>query len=136
LQKGTDYWFWVGAHNVDGTGSLGQSVEGVTQTTVPSSVSSVSVGEATATTVKLTWAAPSDNGGLTIDGYTIYKRESFEDPTEADIIAEIEGNVFSFTCTNLIHGKTYYFWVSANNVDEKLCLPVTLLLWAHLRGGS
>src|SRR5271157_4135954 len=63
--------------------------------------------------VALSWTAPLNNGGSPITGYRIYQGTTSHGET---LITAI-GNMTSYTSTGLTNGQTYYFQVSAINVN-------------------
>ena len=94
---------------------------GSTLTTISSRPQNLAVTDATPYTLTLTWDAPADNGGLTIDGYHIYRTTTNRAVTEADRIGSVEGGVFTFLVDGLNRGTTYYFHIGAvNSIGEQL----------------
>jgi hypothetical protein len=62
--------------------------------------------------VVLTWAAPLDDGGADITGYKIYRGE---EPSEQVYVASVPADVHRWTDESVESGKTYYYWVVADN---------------------
>jgi len=78
--------------------------------TVPSAPQNLTVN-ATPSQIVLNWIAPSDNGGLNVTGYSIYKGNSSGAETK---LASI-GNVLSYVDTQVLNGQNYFYAVTANN---------------------
>ncbi len=86
------------------------------QPTAPSAPENLlALRSSVATEVALSWTAPSNNGGLPITGYKIYRGTTSGGET---LLATI-GNVLTYTATGHTSGITYYYKVSAvNSVGE------------------
>jgi fibronectin type 3 domain-containing protein len=61
--------------------------------------------------VKLTWIAPADNGGATIDKYAVQRALSAGGP----FTTIATPNALSYTAMGLTNGTTYYFRILAHN---------------------
>jgi titin len=110
---GVTYTYSVSAGNSVGPGPLTGSVDakpfGIS--TSPQNIHA----EAGDGYVKISWEAPTLDGGSTISNYTIYRGTTTGGET---FLAEI-GVVFYFNDTDVINGQTYYYRVSAiNSVGE------------------
>ena len=102
LANGTHYYFRILAHNSAGYSPASTTVNAVPRT-VPTAPRSP-VATAGNTTVKLTWLAPSSNGGATIDKYLVQRATSAAGPW-ANVAYPT-----TLTCTNsgLTNGTHYY----------------------------
>ena len=76
----------------------------------PSSPSSLTATGAV-NKVVLSWSAPSDNGGLAIKGYKVYRDTT---PSPTTLIQTLD-NVTTYTDTGLTAGTVYYYRVKAIN---------------------
>ena len=61
--------------------------------------------------IRLSWLAPSSNGGSLITGYDIYRSTS----SGAETFLVAVGNVINYTDTSARKGTTYYYEVTALN---------------------
>ena len=61
--------------------------------------------------VVLTWSAPASDGGAAVSGYKIYKAEASGQETYAFTV----GNVLTYTDTQVVNDKTYYYYMTATN---------------------
>ncbi len=105
LTKGASYTFTVAAVNGVGTGTASAASNSVTLPNVPGAPTTVGVTAGKAS-VKVTWKAPSNNGGSAITHYVI-KSSAGKSVTV--------GNVTSDTVTGLTNGTAYTFTVAATN---------------------
>ena len=105
LTNGDSYTFTVTATNSVGTGAASGASNAVVPATVPDAPT---IGTATAGkgSVKLTWTAPSSNGGAAIVHYVIT-------PSHGSVVTV--GDVTSDTITGLTNGTAYTFTVTAIN---------------------
>jgi hypothetical protein len=106
LTPGDSYTFTVTATNQPGSTSVASSASNaVTPYTVPGAPTAVTAtaGKASA---KLTWKAPTSNGGSPITHYIIK-------PSSGASVTV--GDVTSYTVTKLTNGTAYTFTVSAEN---------------------
>ena len=62
--------------------------------------------------VVITWSPPSSNGGAEITGYKIYRGT---DPDIPSYLAFVPGSVYSWSDESVEKGRTYYYWVTAEN---------------------
>jgi titin len=67
LTKGTAYTFKVAAVTVSGTGAMSAASAAITPSTAPSDISSLVANPTTTASVTVSWSAPADNGGLTVN---------------------------------------------------------------------
>jgi len=75
---------------------------------VPGAPGTLSLGSATASSIALTWSAPSDTGGGTISGYQIKKDGSV-------LVADTSSTGTTYTATGLTAATSYSFTVAAIN---------------------
>ena len=106
LTNGTPYSFRVVASNLRGDSDESLALEG-TPVGTPGAVSSL-VANATDSSVSLTWAAPTNNGGSPIVTYRIAVSPSLGGADETSTTA-------SKTITGLTNGTQYTFTVFATN---------------------
>ncbi|WP_235531131.1 MULTISPECIES: fibronectin type III domain-containing protein [unclassified Nocardioides] len=85
------------------------AAEAATRPSAPRSVRATPLNLA----VKVTWAAPSSNGGASIDQYAVQRRTS----TTASwvTVKRTSASARSWTSTGLTNGRKYYFRVLAHN---------------------
>jgi hypothetical protein len=62
--------------------------------------------------IVLTWTPPSDDGGVAIVSYVLYRGS---DPENPSYLASVSGNTFSWIDRSAERGKTYYYWIVAMN---------------------
>lgn len=62
--------------------------------------------------VRVTWARPLEDGGSPITGYLVFKGN---DPLGPEPVAEVGPGVFAWLDERTEEGRTYYYWVAANN---------------------
>ena len=111
LDKGTEYTFRVRAVNSVGDGTASASVTETTETTVPGAPTSLASTPA-ATSVALTWTAPTDTGGENITDYELrYQAGS----TAGGTWTSLGQTTTSYTQTGLDKGTEYTFQVRAVN---------------------
>jgi fibronectin type 3 domain-containing protein len=113
LPNGATRWYKVSATNAAGEGAQSSSASATTFDVpgAPASLTATAgpgIGE-----IKLTWQAPSTNGGAAITDYKLY-RATTSGGTYS--LAATLGNVLTFTDTALGHGATRYYKVSAANL--------------------
>jgi len=73
----------------------------------------VTVSELTSESLALNWEEPNDTGGVKIIHYLIVMRES--DSTKYKKVAQVDGDVHSYTVTKVKEGREYHFRVYAQN---------------------
>jgi len=112
LTRYTTYYVQVRAKNSVGASSYSGTETVKTARTVPTAPGTPVVGTATSTTLPLTWSAPTDNGGDTVDSYTVQwsTSETFTASSTATVTSP------AYTITNLHPTTTYYVRVRATNV--------------------
>ena len=106
LTVGQSYSYVVKAENRDGESAGSNSV-----TEYPSAVPDAPVLDSFThgnTTMQLDWYAPTNNGAL-ITNYKVYKNGAW--------VADVSGNILTYTVTGLTNGTTYNFKVLAVNRD-------------------
>ena len=105
LTNGDSYTFTVTATNSAGTGAASSASNSVTPVTKPGAPTSVGV-TAGKGSVKVTWKAPSSNGGSAITHYVI-KSSAGKSVTVGDVTSD--------TVTGLTNGTAYTFTVAATS---------------------
>jgi len=110
LTKGTTYYYQVTAMNVIGEGprSFERSATTASEPSAPRDLHATA-GDGQ---VRLSWSAPSFDGGAAVSNYRIYRGNS---PSGEIFYLEL-GSVLSYTDTGLTNGLAYYYVVSAVNV--------------------
>jgi fibronectin type 3 domain-containing protein len=107
-QNGTTYYYQVSA--VNGAGEGVRAAEKVAKRgTAPTAPRSLVAATVTGG-IKLTWSAPSSNGGASITGYRIYRATSSGAQT---LLTTVTSR--SFTDKSTIKGVRYYYIVRAVN---------------------
>jgi hypothetical protein len=109
LANGTRYYFRVGAHNGAGWGPFSPVVNAVPRT-VPSAPQSPAATPGN-TTVSLTWAAPSSNGGSQLTKYAVQWATTAAGPWTT--VAFPTGT--TYTSHFLANGTKLYFRIRAHN---------------------
>lgn len=121
-----NYYYVVTAVNRLGDGSLSNEVSGIPNSTPSAPTVSLSSGDGY---VAVTWIAPSNNGGYTINSYNIYR--STISSTGFVLLSSVSGSTLSYQDTSVSNGMTYYYRVSASNVlgegSFSSDVPITLL---------
>ncbi len=109
LTNGAHYYFRIAAHNTAGWSPYSTVVNAVPRTVATAPRSPVATPGNT--TVKLTWLAPSSNGGATIDKYLIQRSSSSAGPWTSIATSTSLG----YTAGGLSNGAHYYFRIAAHN---------------------
>lgn len=109
LAVGRNWYFRVRARNSQGWGAW-SGARGVTIPGVPAAVAAPSLVYTPATTMKISWAAPS-NGGASISWYDI----QYADNPSFSGVKSVATQGTSVTVTDLTVGPTWYFRVRAKN---------------------
>ena len=113
LTNGTVYYFRILAVNANGAGPASVDVK-VTPRTVPGAPQSLVAAPTNVSgQVRLTWAAPSSDGGSAVTDYVI--EQSLTGTSGWTVVNDGVSTVASFTVTGLTNGTRYYFRVSALN---------------------
>ncbi len=112
LTNGTSYTFKVSAANATGTGPDSSPSNAVTPNALPGAPTGVTAtaGDASA---KVSWTAPTNNGGSTITKYTVTPYIGTTAQTPVTVTGAPAAT--STTVTGLTNGTTYTFKVSATN---------------------
>ncbi len=114
---GVNYTYMVTAINAFGEGAPSNTVvlRTIEQTSpnvdVPFApyLSSATGGN---TSVTLVWNVPSDTGDGPLTGYSIYRGTS---PLAAQLLVTVPAGTTAYVDVAVVHGTTYYYWVSALN---------------------
>jgi hypothetical protein len=112
LMTGTAYVFQVLARNAGGAGAWSDSSVVATPDAVPGQPSAPTVTVLSATSVRVSWAAPS-NPGSAITGYVL--RQSADGGTSWTDVSGVSGTGTSFDVPGLTPGTAYVFQVLARN---------------------
>jgi hypothetical protein len=107
LKPGRSYTIKVKAKNAKGYGAS-SSVKLQTLVSVPTKPRSLKVSKRTQTSARISWSAPSSNGGAKITGYRIVK-------PGADVL--VKATVRAYTVEGLKAGRTYTIKIKARNVQ-------------------
>lgn len=111
LAASTPYQFRVTAKNSSGAGSA-SSISGSTRTTLPSAVSALAATP-TASSIALTWSAPTWAGSTTVSDYVV--SYSADNGLTWLVFADGVSTRTSATITGLTSSRTYLVRVSAHN---------------------
>ena len=113
LTDGTAYTFTVSAMNAVGFGASSPHSGSVTPATVPGApaIGTASAGDASAT---VTWTAPTSDGGLPINGYTVTATDSTTPANGGQTCTWTTGPL-TCSATGLTDGDSYSFTVTATN---------------------
>jgi fibronectin type 3 domain-containing protein len=110
LAKGRSYQFRVSALNSVGTGAVSAVHTVVTLTTVPDVPTALSSSLVTSSTARLSWTAPTDNGGSAITDYTV--QTSRDDGVTWVTVAHTASTTAAMNLTGLAPGTRYLFRVA------------------------
>jgi hypothetical protein len=100
--------------------------------------------------VGLSWSPPTNDGGRAVTGYKIFRGTDSNNPS---LVATVADYVRSWTDESVEKGKTYYYWVIAENSvgssgmslvasatvprdQNSLILPISSALFALAAGGA
>lgn len=109
LTNGQTYFYNISAINSYGEGSTTANESGV-PATVPTQPQNLKL-VANDKSITLSWSDPSNNGGLPITGYDIYRGSSPGD----EVFYTSIGNITTYQDNELNNGQKYYYTVSAIN---------------------
>jgi type II secretory pathway pseudopilin PulG len=115
LIAGDSYTFTVAAFNIVGTGTYSPASTALTVNAVPGAPAAPTATGASATSITVTWTAPTDTG-TAISGYQINDTNTTTAATGTNVCSGSTGST-STTCTvtGLNTGQTYTFTVAAIN---------------------
>ncbi len=127
LVNGSSYTFTVIARNAAGSGSASAQSSAVVPRTVPDAPTGVTA-VVDGTTIKLTWTAPTANGGSAVTGYVVTPTRG---GVELDPVV-LTGTGTSYVLEAPVGGASYTFTVAATNVvgtgaASSPTAPVTLV---------
>lgn len=108
LTPGTTYYFWARTHNAKGYSAWSGRASKKTLNH-PSAPGKPVLSEILPTSLKVSWTAPTDDGGSAITGYQVGYGTSSTTPST------IVSGTSPKTITGLSPGTTYFFWVRAIN---------------------
>ncbi|WP_104192583.1 fibronectin type III domain-containing protein [Cryobacterium sp. Y82] len=116
LTRGTAYTAEVSAENAIGSASVSERSAVVsTPTTAPGAPGTLNIGATSATRIAVTWAAPADDGGTPITGYTVKLFQG----TELVDTEQAGARDGALTFTGLTRATAYTFEVfAANSVGD------------------
>ncbi|MCU1391669.1 MAG: putative thermolysin family peptidase [Ilumatobacteraceae bacterium] len=110
LPNGTTYTFKVTATNAVGPGPASAASNAMTTITVPGAPTGVTAAAASTSSINVSWAAPSSNGGSPIISYAVTPS------TGGSALAAVTVAGTSASITGLTPSTTYTFTVKASNV--------------------
>ena len=115
VTNGTKYYYKIAAVNAVGTSAQSNEVSATpqaVQATVPSAPRTLT-GIASNSSVKLSWLAPTSNGGSPITGYSVYRGTSAGGESATPLATNVTAT--TFTDTSAVNGSTYFYTVAAVN---------------------
>ena len=116
LTNGTTYYYTLKAVNSAGTSSASNEANATptavtaTAPTAPQSLTAAGGNNS----VRLSWRAPSSNGGSPITGYNVYRGTS-AGGEGSTAVGAVNGTTTSFNDLTATNGTTYYYTVKAVN---------------------
>jgi hypothetical protein len=114
LTAGDNYTFTVAAINIVGTGAYSPASAGILVNSVPGTPAAPTAVGQSATTIKVTWVAPTDTG-TAISGYQLNDTNVTTTATGTNVCAGSTTST-AVTCTvTVITGDSYTFTVAAIN---------------------
>ena len=85
VMSGTTYCYQVSASNADGTGARSSGT--VVTALNPPPPQALVITSSTATAIELSWSAPDEDGGGTLDGYNVFRCQEGEVPCTPESVA-------------------------------------------------
>ncbi len=128
MSNGQTYYYWVTAVNGIGEGSASSEVSVFLPLIVPGAPQSVSASELSGSIV-LTWFAPLNDGGSSINSYQIFRGTSSGSETYLTTVYAT-----SFTDTSVKAGQTYHYQVCAVNSigSSKLSIEISAVAGVYI----
>lgn len=111
VSNGVDYTYWVIARNVAGESEPSRTVSG-TPAGPPDPPGTVGV-EGLNGSVRLTWEAPTWDGGRPVVGYSVY---GISGEMQVQLLAELAADELTYEQTDLVNGRVYLYAVKAHTV--------------------
>jgi titin len=109
-EVGRKYLYYVTAVNSEGESIPSNMVEAIPRS-IPSPPENVQASEGNGY-VALSWDAPSDLGGIDLEGYRIYRTDGDH---ERLMLVEVGLGTRIYKDKGLVNGKKYSYWISAFN---------------------
>src|SRR5438552_2355486 len=116
VTNGQTYYYKVTAVNAVGEGPRSNEASGTptSSQTVPAPPRQLNATPGDAQ-ITLTWLAPSSDGGSPITHYKIYRGTT----SGGETLPATIGNVLTYSDTSVTNGVTYYYYVTAVNVNSE-----------------
>ncbi len=108
VSESSRYRYFVGAVNSAGTGRSDQVSISTRRAGVPLTPTSLTASEETLGTVKLSWTAPSSDGGSPITGYKIIRTNNSVSPAAHDTLTESAPSTSTSYVDSGVSGGTWY----------------------------
>lgn len=124
VMAGVTFYYRVSAVNVLGEGLPCDEVQSAVPAPpalTPSAPSGLTASEVPGG-IRLTWAAPSEQGGSAITGYRVYRSTGAGAP---ELIATVPASVTSYSDLGVVEGGEYSYWVAAENSEGVGAMPIT-----------
>lgn len=108
LASGTKYYYRIRAYNAGGNSGYTAVVSATTKDTIPAAPTALTATAVSSTQINLAWAQAMPNE----DGFRVY---SSSDNVTYTLIATVGINAVSYSNTNLLGNRLYYYKVAAYN---------------------
>lgn len=127
LQDRTTYYYRITTITRDATGTnrLGEPSAVVSATTEidhPAQVTGVSATAIAAKTIRVSWAAVTDTGGVPLIGYEIIRSDTSATGPYIHITRNTNNLLTTYTDTDILPDLIYYYQIRAINADNKISL--------------